>query len=70
MAIEVQEEMVACSLCGLEVPQSEVQECFICHVLYCQYCGLAAYGHSFCSKRCRGFFFWGDGDHDHDEMGA
>lgn len=64
MAIERQEEMVACSLCGLEVPESELQECFICHALFCQFCAVLDYGRRFCSVRCRGFFFWGDGDHD------
>jgi len=56
--------MVTCSLCGLQVPETELQECFVCHALFCQYCALHAYGRTFCSKRCRGFFFWGDGETD------
>jgi hypothetical protein len=46
------------------VPETELQECFVCHALFCQYCALHAYGRTFCSKRCRGFFFWGDGESD------
>lgn len=64
MPLETPEELQKCPLCGVEVPESRLQECSICHVVYCQYCGLSDYGRSFCSTRCRGFFFWGDGDND------
>lgn len=59
-----EEELVQCSLCGLRVPASELQTCFICKEQYCQYCGKLDFGRTFCSSRCRGFFFWGDGDQD------
>ena len=64
MPLETPEELHRCPLCGLEVPESELQECFICHAVNCQYCALSDYGRTFCSERCRGFFFWGDGDND------
>jgi len=64
MPLETEEELKKCPLCGLEVPESELQECFICHAGFCQYCGTQDYGRTFCSARCRGFFFWGDGDND------
>ncbi len=64
MPMEHLEELIKCPLCGLDVPENEVQECFICHAVFCQYCGMHDYGRTFCSNRCRGFFFWGDGDTD------
>jgi hypothetical protein len=62
MPLEIPEERRKCPLCNLEVPESELQECFICHEVFCQFCGMHDYGRTFCSTRCRGFFFWGDGD--------
>ncbi len=65
MAFEApEEELVACPSCGLQVPERELEECFICKVHYCQYCAVLDFGRTFCSHRCRGFFFWGDGDQD------
>ena len=64
MPLETPEELKKCPMCGLEVPESEMQECFICHAVFCQYCAMHDYGRTFCSARCRGFFFWGDGDND------
>jgi hypothetical protein len=34
----------------------------ICRSLFCQECAVRDYGRQFCSLRCRGFFFYGDGD--------
>jgi hypothetical protein len=62
MPMEQQEKFKECPLCGLDVPETDVQECFICHATFCQYCAILDYGRTFCSDRCRGFFFWGDGD--------
>lgn len=59
-----EEELVKCQLCGLSVPESELQTCFICKEQYCQYCAKLDFGRTFCSTRCRGFFFWGDRDQD------
>ena len=65
MEFEAPEEKRApCQLCGLQVPESELQTCFICHEKYCEYCAKLDFGRTFCSNRCRGFFFWGDGDQD------
>ena len=64
MPLEPLEELVKCPLCGIEVPEGEMRECNICHSTFCQYCALSEYGKVFCSKRCRGFFFFGDGDND------
>jgi hypothetical protein len=64
MPMEQQEKFETCPLCGLAVPERELQECVICHAVFCQYCSLLDYGYTFCSKRCRGFFFWGDSDSD------
>lgn len=64
MPEEVLVERTKCPLCGLEVPAPELEECFICHASFCQYCAVLDYGRKFCSNRCRGFFFWGDGEGD------
>jgi len=64
MPLEELQKLMKCPLCGLEVPESEVQECFICRAVYCQYCAMHDFGRTFCSERCRGCFFWGDGDND------
>ena len=65
MTFEVpEEELAPCPLCGLNVPESELQTCFICKQQYCEYCAKLDFGRTFCSVRCRGFFFWGDGDQD------
>jgi hypothetical protein len=53
-----------CPVCGLEVPAHDLQECTICRSVCCEYCVIFDFGRSFCSSRCRGFFFWGDGDQD------
>jgi hypothetical protein len=57
-------KMVKCPLCGLEVPETELETCFICAQQYCEYCAKLDFGRTFCSTRCRGFFFWGDGEQD------
>ena len=68
MAFELpEEESVQCPKCGIKVPESELQSCTICHSVLCQYCAVADFGRNFCSNRCRGFFFWGDGEQDDDE---
>ena len=65
MAFEAPEaDLVKCPLCGLEVPENELQTCTICKERYCQYCAKLDFGRTFCSNRCRGFFFWGEGDQD------
>ena len=65
MAIEAPEEVLKpCPLCGLPVPESQLETCAICHAHYCEYCAKFDFGRSFCSARCRGFFFWGDGEQD------
>jgi hypothetical protein len=65
MAFEAPEqENVPCPLCGLKVPESELETCAICSEQYCEYCAKLDFGRTFCSARCRGFFFWGDGDQD------
>lgn len=65
MAFEAPEEkMVPCPLCGLEVPESELETCVVCKAQYCQYCAKLDFGRTFCSTRCREFFFWGDGEQD------
>ena len=56
--------MVKCPLCGLEVPETELQTCVICSEHYCEYCAKFDFGRTFCSTRCRGFFFWGDSEQD------
>ena len=55
---------VPCPLCGVQVPEVELQTCFICGEQYCEYCSKLDFGRTFCSARCRGFFFWGDGEQD------
>ena len=47
MPLEQPEEFQKCPLCGLEVPESELQECFICHAVFCQYCAMTDYGRTF-----------------------
>jgi hypothetical protein len=64
MSMEPQEERVTCPLCSLKVPEEELDECFICRARCCRFCALYVYGRTFCSERCRGVFFWGDGEHD------
>ena len=61
---ELDDPLVVCPLCGLEMPESQLQPCSICRSLCCQYCALLDYGRTFCSSRCRGFFMWGDGEPD------
>ena len=56
--------VVPCTLCGLKVPETELQTCFVCKEQCCEYCAKLDFGRTFCSARCRGFFFWGDGDQD------
>jgi hypothetical protein len=58
------EAKVSCSRCGVQVRERELEECFVCHVLCCPFCVVHDFGRAFCSSRCRGFFFWGDGEHD------
>ena len=67
MPVELLEEMKKCPLCGVEVPASDMRECSICHCTFCQYCAMNEYGKVFCSKRCRAFFFWGDGDNNEED---
>jgi hypothetical protein len=55
---------VPCPLCGVNVPEEELQACFVCGEQYCEYCAKLDFGRTFCSPRCRGFFFWGDGEQD------
>ena len=65
MAIEEEEvKTEACPLCGLVVPVNELRECTICRSFSCDYCAIIGFGREFCSRRCRDFFFWGDGEHD------
>jgi hypothetical protein len=65
MAFELpEEESAQCPKCGLKVSESELQSCAICHSVLCQYCAVNDFGRSFCSNRCKGFFFWGDGEQD------
>jgi hypothetical protein len=59
-----EEKRVPCTLCGLEVPENELQTCIVCKQQYCEYCAKLDFGRTFCSVRCRGFFFWGDGEQD------
>ena len=59
-----EQELVKCPLCGLRVPETELETCFICHQRCCEYCSKMDFGREFCGVRCRGFFFWGDGDQD------
>ena len=59
-----EEELVKCPLCGLQVPESQLETCSICSQLHCEYCSKLDFGRVFCGVRCRGFFFWGDGDQD------
>ncbi len=65
MAIEApEEELKPCPLCGIRVRESELESCAICKASYCVFCSKLDFGRTFCSARCRGFFFWGDGDQD------
>jgi hypothetical protein len=65
MAIETpEEELKPCPQCGVRVPESEMLSCEICSNPICEFCARPDFGRSFCSVRCRGFFFWGDGDED------
>jgi hypothetical protein len=51
-----------CPQCGLPYGEGELRACVICRSLFCQDCAVFDYGRQFCSLRCRGFFFYGDGD--------
>ena len=51
-----------CPVCRETVPEGALQECIICRSLFCQRCAVAAYGHVFCSTRCKDYFFYGDGE--------
>lgn len=65
MAIEApKEELKPCPLCGVQVPESELESCAICQARYCVFCSKLDFGRTFCSARCQGFFFWGDGEQD------
>ena len=65
MATETpEEELKPCPQCGVRVAESGVQSCAICGNPICEFCAKLDYGQSFCSVRCRGFFFWGDGEED------
>jgi len=65
MATEEPElEIKPCPVCGLGVLANQLQECEICRSVCCEYCVVSDFGRDFCSRRCRGFFFWGDGDQD------
>ena len=59
-----EEELKPCPQCGVRVAESGVQSCAICGNPICEFCAKLDYGQSFCSARCRGFFFWGDSDED------
>ncbi len=67
MPIELPVELKKCPLCGVQVPENDMRECSICHSTFCLYCAMNEYGKIFCSKRCRGFFFWGDSDENEKE---
>ena len=51
-----------CPQCGQPYGEGELRACVICRSLFCQECAVFDYGRQFCSMRCRGFFFYGDGD--------
>ena len=59
-----EEKFVKCPLCGVQVAESAIQVCFICKEQCCEFCARLDFGRTFCSTRCRGFFFWGDGEVD------
>jgi len=61
---EPEVETKPCPICGLRVPVNQLQECAICSSVSCEYCAVFDFGRNFCSNRCRGFFFWGDGEQD------
>ena len=65
MATEApEEELKPCPQCGLRVLERTLETCAICKARYCEYCAKHDFGRTFCSARCRGFFFWEDGDQD------
>jgi len=51
-----------CERCRREQPPWAMTKCPICSSRICQKCGHFAYGRYFCSTRCAGEFFTGDGD--------
>ena len=62
MAAKKPKEVERCPLCGQPVAEGDLQACIICRSLFCQECAVLDYGRQFCTLRCRGFFFYGDGD--------
>ena len=63
MAKKKQEKAESCPQCHQPLEEGgELQACLICRSLFCQSCAVLDYGRQFCSMRCRGFFFYGDGD--------
>ncbi len=63
MAFELPEDQVVpCPSCGVRIAEGELASCSICHRLLCPYCAVLDFGRTFCSTRCKGFFFWGDDD--------
>jgi len=63
MAVEEpEEELKPCPLCGVSVPARRLHTCAICKAVHCEFCAKVDFGRTFCSARCRDFFFWGDGE--------
>ncbi|MEJ2187952.1 MAG: hypothetical protein P8Y93_00815 [Acidobacteriota bacterium] len=62
MATKKEKKVDRCPRCGLPAAERDLQVCMICRSLFCQECAVRDYGRQFCSLRCRGFFFYGDGD--------
>jgi hypothetical protein len=52
----------SCVVCGVAVDPEFAMRCMICRSAFCAECGVTGYGRTFCSPRCRDFFFFGEAD--------
>lgn len=62
MAIETRVDTTVCVVCGAEPGDEEFERCMICRSAFCAGCGVQGFGRTFCSTRCRDYFFFGDAD--------
>jgi len=51
-----------CPGCNHRIQAGELRLCIMCRSLFCHRCAVEGYGRTFCSDRCREYFFHGDGE--------
>jgi hypothetical protein len=60
--MNVMEEALACDMCGTSEEERRTHKCPICFKKFCEDCGVAMSGRTFCSRFCGEYFFFGGED--------